>query len=204
MPNDLTQVRAEGFFLNPPDTRGNMQRIFVPRSALSELTVLAVIGSAAKRRRQAEASGADTPVVYGHSRRVSAIAGRWRNSNDETFSRKLLWRLRCCSCTLMPNMKLFDIAQILGASLENASPETEVTGVAGIENAGPQQITFISNPKYAALAKSTQAAAILVTPDFPAEGRPVLRHANPTWRLRAPWSFFISPQGTSPVSILRR
>ena len=44
MPNDLTQVRAEGFFLNPPDTRGNVQRIFVPRSALSALTVLAVIG----------------------------------------------------------------------------------------------------------------------------------------------------------------
>jgi hypothetical protein len=54
MPNDLTQVRAEGYFLNPPDTRGNVQRIFIPRSALSELTVLAVIGSAAKRRRQTD------------------------------------------------------------------------------------------------------------------------------------------------------
>jgi hypothetical protein len=52
MPNDLTLVRAEGFFLNPPDTRGNVQRIFVPRSGLSELTVLAVIGSASKRHRQ--------------------------------------------------------------------------------------------------------------------------------------------------------
>ena len=50
-------------------------------------------------------------------------------------------------------MKLFEIAQILGASLQNASPETEITGVAGIEEAGPQQITFISNPKYAAMAK---------------------------------------------------
>jgi len=76
-------------------------------------------------------------------------------------------------------MKLSQIAQILGAALENASPETEVTGVAAIEEAGPQQITFISNPKYASLAKSTRAAAILVTPDFPAEGRPVLRHSNP-------------------------
>jgi len=56
MPNDLTQVRAEGFFLNPPDIRGNVQRIFVPRSSLSELTVLAVIGSAAKRRRQADSA----------------------------------------------------------------------------------------------------------------------------------------------------
>jgi UDP-3-O-[3-hydroxymyristoyl] glucosamine N-acyltransferase len=76
-------------------------------------------------------------------------------------------------------MKLFEIAQILGASLQNASPETEITGVAGIEEADPQQITFISNPKYAAMAKTTRAAAILVTHDFPADGRPVLRHANP-------------------------
>lgn len=54
MPNDLTHLCAEGFFLNPPDTRGNIQRIYVPRSALSELTVLAVIGSTAKRRKQAD------------------------------------------------------------------------------------------------------------------------------------------------------
>ncbi len=51
MPNDLTQVTADGFFLNPPDTRSNTQRIFVPRSAVAELTVLAVIGSQARRRR---------------------------------------------------------------------------------------------------------------------------------------------------------
>jgi hypothetical protein len=63
MPNDLTQVRAEGFFLNPPDTRGNVQRIFVPRSALSELTVLAVIGPAVKRRHQAESAG-QTPLLF--------------------------------------------------------------------------------------------------------------------------------------------
>lgn len=49
MPNDLTQITAEGFFVNPPDTRANTQRIFIPRTALAELTVLAVIGSRAKR-----------------------------------------------------------------------------------------------------------------------------------------------------------
>lgn len=76
-------------------------------------------------------------------------------------------------------MKLSEIAQILGASLQNASPELEITGVAGIEEAGPQQITFISNPKYTAMAKTTKAAAILVTNDFPGDGLPVLRHANP-------------------------
>ncbi|HYE23917.1 MAG TPA: hypothetical protein VEG32_01835 [Clostridia bacterium] len=51
MPNDLTQITAEGFFVNPPDTRSNTQRIFVPRSAISELMVLAVIGAQSRRRK---------------------------------------------------------------------------------------------------------------------------------------------------------
>lgn len=54
MPNDLTQITADGFFVNPPDTRANTQRIFVPRYALAEMTVLAVIGGQSKRRRGEE------------------------------------------------------------------------------------------------------------------------------------------------------
>ena len=34
MANDLTQVSPDGFLINPPDTRSNTQRIYVPRSAL--------------------------------------------------------------------------------------------------------------------------------------------------------------------------
>ena len=52
LPNNLAQISPEGFLINPPDLRSNTQRIFVPRSALSELTVLAVIGGAAQRRRK--------------------------------------------------------------------------------------------------------------------------------------------------------
>jgi hypothetical protein len=51
MPNDLSQSTAEGFLVNPPDLRSNTQRIFVPRSALDSLTVLAVIGATRRRRR---------------------------------------------------------------------------------------------------------------------------------------------------------
>jgi hypothetical protein len=63
MPNNLTLVRPEGYFLNPPDTRGNVQRIFAPRAAVSELTVLAVIGSAAAKRRRQVAEHA--PTLFG-------------------------------------------------------------------------------------------------------------------------------------------
>ena len=62
MANDLTQVGAEGFFITPPDTRGNTQRVFVPRTALQELNVLAVIGV----RSPQENAGRRAPgkVVY--------------------------------------------------------------------------------------------------------------------------------------------
>ena len=50
MPSDLLQSTAEGFFVNPPDQRSNTQRIFVPRTALESLTVLAVIGATRRQR----------------------------------------------------------------------------------------------------------------------------------------------------------
>jgi hypothetical protein len=53
LPNDLTQNPAEGFLINPPDLRSNTQRVFVPRSALASVNVLAVIGAARRRRKGA-------------------------------------------------------------------------------------------------------------------------------------------------------
>jgi len=55
MPNYLTLMTADGYLINPPDTRSNTQRIFIPRTALAQLTVLAVIGAAGGRRRAAAA-----------------------------------------------------------------------------------------------------------------------------------------------------
>jgi hypothetical protein len=54
MPADLLQSTPEGYLVNPPDQRSNTQRIFVPRTALESLTVLAVIGTARRQRRAAE------------------------------------------------------------------------------------------------------------------------------------------------------
>jgi hypothetical protein len=50
MPNNLVAAQPEGFLINPPDSRSNTQRIFVPRSALTELAVLGVVGTPQKRR----------------------------------------------------------------------------------------------------------------------------------------------------------
>lgn len=62
MPNELAHLMPEGYLLNPPDTRSNTQRIFVPRSAVSSLTVLAVIGGAQRRRRPAAAAEDQVPM----------------------------------------------------------------------------------------------------------------------------------------------
>ena len=51
MPNDLLQEGTDGFSVIPPDTRSNTQRIFVPRSALAEMTVIGVIGDKKSQRR---------------------------------------------------------------------------------------------------------------------------------------------------------
>ncbi|HLI64062.1 MAG TPA: hypothetical protein VKV05_11725 [Terriglobales bacterium] len=51
MPNDLLQEGGDGFSIIPPDTASNTQRIFVPRSALSEMTVIGVIGEKRPGRR---------------------------------------------------------------------------------------------------------------------------------------------------------
>jgi len=55
LPNDLTQNPPEGFLMNPPDLRSNAQRVFVPRAALTSVTVLAVIGAGRRRRKGTDA-----------------------------------------------------------------------------------------------------------------------------------------------------
>jgi hypothetical protein len=47
--NDVSLVSSEGVFLTPPDLRSNTQRLWIPRSSMEELEVVAVIG-AAKRK----------------------------------------------------------------------------------------------------------------------------------------------------------
>ncbi len=75
-------------------------------------------------------------------------------------------------------MKLKELADRLGATL-NGDGETEITAVAGIEEATASDLTFVANPKYASLAHTTAAGAILVNPDFPALPTATLRSSNP-------------------------
>lgn len=95
-------------------------------------------------------------------------------------------------------MKLSDIAQALNARLENASPTTEITGVAGIEQAVPGQLTFVSNPKYTAAAKTTKASAVIVSEKFPAISTGMLRSKNPYLAWAKAIELFYHPPTYSP------
>ncbi|MGH9747717.1 MAG: UDP-3-O-(3-hydroxymyristoyl)glucosamine N-acyltransferase [Candidatus Acidiferrales bacterium] len=75
-------------------------------------------------------------------------------------------------------MKLRDIAESLGCILEGDA-QLEITGVAGIEDAKPGDLTFLANRKYRTALETTRASAILVVPDAGPVRIAALRSANP-------------------------
>lgn len=59
-------------------------------------------------------------------------------------------------------MKLSDLAAALGCEVTGDSA-VDITGLAGLEQAGPGHLTFLANTKYAPKVRSTRASAILVS-----------------------------------------
>jgi UDP-3-O-[3-hydroxymyristoyl] glucosamine N-acyltransferase len=95
-------------------------------------------------------------------------------------------------------MKLSAIASALNARLENGSPDTEITGLNGIEQAGPGELTFVSNPKYAAAARTTKASAVIVAEDFPAIPTAMLRAKDPYLAFAHALELFHQPPKYAP------
>ena len=75
-------------------------------------------------------------------------------------------------------MKLSEIAAALGCELRGAG-DVEITGVAGMEQAGPSELTFLANPKYAHKVKHTRAAAVLAGRAIDGFDVPQLLSTNP-------------------------
>lgn len=75
-------------------------------------------------------------------------------------------------------MKLQELAELLDADIKGDGA-TEITGAAGISDAGEKDITFLSGPKFIKELKRSKAAAVLVK-DFVAElDQPQVRIDNP-------------------------
>jgi len=95
-------------------------------------------------------------------------------------------------------MKLSEIASALDLRLENGSPDAEITGLNGIEQAGPGELSFVSNPKYAATARTTRATAVIVGEDFPAISTAMLRSKDPYLTFARALELFHQPRRYSP------
>src|ERR1700728_631471 len=103
-------------------------------------------------------------------------------------------------------MKLSAIAAALHVHLENGSPDTEITGLNGIEQAGPGDLTFVSNPNCAAAARNTRASAVIVSEDFPAIPAAMLRAKDPYLTFARALELFHQPvkyaTGVHPTAVV--
>jgi len=102
-------------------------------------------------------------------------------------------------------MKLRDIAAKLGCELEG-DPTVEITGVSGLEDAQPGDLTFLANRKYRPLVETTRASAILIAPDSGQPRIAALRSANPYLDFARAIEFFHAapayPAGVHPTAVV--
>jgi len=95
-------------------------------------------------------------------------------------------------------MKLAELAEQLGCRLEG-DRAIDITGVAGLDAAGPGQLTFLANPKYRAATRTTRASAILLAEGEtkPAQAA-ALWSGNPYLDFARALEFFYHPQQYAP------
>jgi len=102
-------------------------------------------------------------------------------------------------------MKLGDLATQLECKMEGAA-DLEITGVAGMDEANTNEITFLSNPKYLAKLHTTQAGAIIAGADVDTLGKPVLRSADPYMSFAQALEIFYPPRrppaGIHPTAVI--
>jgi UDP-3-O-[3-hydroxymyristoyl] glucosamine N-acyltransferase len=90
-------------------------------------------------------------------------------------------------------MYLSEIAVKLGCEMR-ADRDLEIFRVAGIDEAGPGDLTFVSNRKYLSHIKDTHASAIILGYDIPPVELPSLRSDNPYLAFARSLELFFEPQ----------
>jgi len=103
---------------------------------------------------------------------------------------------------------LEEIARLIGAKSTGESGLI-ITGLSGIKEAKPGDITFLANLKYAALANLTQASAIIVPENFDAPGKTLLKVSNPSLAFSKVAQTFTGadikhPQGVHPAAVIAK
>lgn len=78
-------------------------------------------------------------------------------------------------------MKLGLLAERLGCRLEgpDGAADLEISRLNGLDDAGPGDVTFLGNPKYAGRVATTRASALIADDHVTAAPCPILRTNNP-------------------------
>src|SRR2546425_3778458 len=94
-------------------------------------------------------------------------------------------------------MKLQDLAERLGCRLEGDGT-LDVQRVTGLEHAGPGDVTFFANPKYAAVLRRTRASAVILSDEAPAVSCAMLRTKDPYLAVANALALFVAAPQPAP------
>ena len=103
----------------------------------------------------------------------------------------------------MPEVTVGEIVDLVGGEYRG-SRETRVNGVASLADAGEHQLSFLSNPKYAAQLESTKAGVVLVPAKHAGDSPRYIRVANPYFAMATVVTRYFAtrpaPSGISPLA----
>jgi UDP-3-O-[3-hydroxymyristoyl] glucosamine N-acyltransferase len=94
-------------------------------------------------------------------------------------------------------VRLRELAERLACELEGEG-SLEISGVAALEEAGPGDLTFFANPRYAAELRRTRAAAVIAGPRDAGAPCAVLRTPNPYLTFARAVALFADPWRPPP------
>jgi UDP-3-O-[3-hydroxymyristoyl] glucosamine N-acyltransferase len=94
-------------------------------------------------------------------------------------------------------MKLSEIAAALGCQIVG-DESLEITGVSGMEQAGPSHLTFLANPKYAHKVKHSRAGAIFISQPLKELSITSVVSANPYLDFARTLAMFYQPPAPEP------
>jgi UDP-3-O-[3-hydroxymyristoyl] glucosamine N-acyltransferase len=98
-------------------------------------------------------------------------------------------------------MKLKELAERLECRLEGDG-EIDIRRVSAIDDAGPGELTFLANPKYAADLRVTRASAVILPDNADAAPCAMLRCANPYLTFARAVEIF-APSADAPAGVHR-
>lgn len=101
---------------------------------------------------------------------------------------------------------LKEIASLIGGEVVGDG-NVMITGVSGIKEAQAGQLTFLANPKYIPFIETTQASAIIASPEVKSASKPIIRADNPSLAFAKVVGIFAPcqikhPQAIHPSAIL--